>query len=133
MPAAPWHSAEWDWPASGSWRTCFLRRPGAPSLPRPRSREDIEFVPALGVLVGTEDQGFSVRRELREAGKSAKVGDLFEPGAVHVHQIEFELAAVAFVLVRRKQDLLSVRCECRSKTGAAEIRDLPLIFPVGVC
>src|SRR5262245_9473224 len=65
----------------------------------PAGREDVELVPLLGVLVRAEDERFSVRRKLGEAGETAERGDLFQAGAVDVDQVELELAAVAFVLV----------------------------------
>src|SRR5579883_475200 len=98
----------------------------------PVGGENIEFVALLGILVGCENDLFSVGGELGEGGEAAEVGDLFQAGTVSVDQIQFEAAAVAIVLVGGKKDFLAIRGESGGEAGAAEIGDLFDVFAVGI-
>src|SRR5437773_1129695 len=86
--------------------------------------------PGYGGEIGTKHQRLPVRRKFRERRESAEARNLLEPRAIHVDQEQFELAAVAIVLIRREEDLLAIRRKRRRKAGAPEVGDLPRMLSV---
>ena len=97
----------------------------------PVGDEQIQIA-VLRRAAGRPNDLLSVRTEHRKAVELGMVGHLFESRSVRVDEIQLKIAAARILVVRRENDLAAVGREERSEVGAAEVRDLMLIGPVGV-
>ena len=91
----------------------------------PVGDEHVRLAFRLGVPVRGEDEVLAVWREHREPVERVVERHAFEARAVHIDQVEIEVAALRVVDVRREDQPLAVRVPGGREVGAAELRDLP--------
>ena len=84
------------------------------------------------VPVGTEDELLAIAGEHGKTVESTAVGDTLKAGAILFDHEQIECSAFGIEIIRGKDDMLAIGRPIGGKTCSIQMRDLPLVRPIGI-